>query len=153
MALEIGSKAPDFTLPGTSGLNLNLSRDMEGKALILFFYPKDFTRGCTAEACEFRDNFSEFRDLDVPVFGISRDDIKTHERFKKEYKFPFELLSDDSGKVCKAYDALIPLIKMPKRVTYLLDSEHRIAAVYSDMFEFKGHIKTMLKKLESVKQR
>jgi peroxiredoxin Q/BCP len=153
MALEIGSKAPDFTLPGTSGLNLNLSRDMKGKALILFFYPKDFTRGCTAEACEFRDNFSEFRDLDVPVFGISRDDIKTHERFKKEYKFPFELLSDDSGKVCKAYDALIPLIKMPKRVTYLLDSEHRIAAVYSDMFEFKGHIKTMLKKLESVKQR
>jgi peroxiredoxin Q/BCP len=151
MALEIGTKAPDFTLPGTSGLNLNLSRDMESKALILFFYPKDFTRGCTAEACEFRDNFGEFRDLDVPVFGISRDDIKTHERFKKEYKFPFELLSDESGKVCKAYDALIPLIKMPKRVTYLLDAEHRIAAVYSDMFEFKGHIKTMLRKLESAK--
>lgn len=153
MALEIGNKAPDFTLPGTSGLNLNLSRDMESKALILFFYPKDFTRGCTAEACEFRDNFGEFRDLDVPVFGISRDDIKTHERFKKEYKFPFELLSDESGKVCKAYDALIPLIKMPKRVTYLLDAEHRIAAVYSDMFEFKGHIKTMLRKLESAKEK
>jgi peroxiredoxin Q/BCP len=153
MALEIGTKAPDFTLPGTSGLKLNLSRDMEGKALILFFYPKDFTRGCTAEACEFRDNFGEFRDLDVPVFGISRDDIKTHERFKKEYKFPFELLSDESGKVCKAYDALIPLIKMPKRVTYLLDAEHRIAAVYSDMFEFKGHIKTMLRKLESAKEK
>lgn len=151
MALEIGSKAPDFILPGTSGLKLHLSKDLKGKSLILFFYPKDFTRGCTAEACEFRDNFSEFRGLEIPVFGISRDDIATHERFKKEYKFPFELLSDGSGKVCKEYDALIPLIKMPKRVTYLLDSDHKIAAVFSDMFEFKGHISTMLKKLESAK--
>lgn len=150
MALQIGSKAPDFTLPGTSGLRLHLSKDLKGKALILFFYPKDFTRGCTAEACEFRDNFSEFRGLEIPVFGISRDDISTHERFKKEYKFQFELLSDTSGKVCKAYDALIPLIKMPKRVTYLLDENHCIAAVFSDMFEFKGHINEMLKKLKSV---
>lgn len=151
MALQVGSKAPDFILPGTSDLKLHLSKDLKGKALILFFYPKDFTRGCTAEACEFRDNFSEFRDLNIPVFGISRDDIETHERFKKAYKFPFDLLSDESGKVCKAYDALIPLIKMPKRVTYLLDKDHRIAAVYSDMFEFKAHISKMLDKLETAK--
>lgn len=149
MALKIGSKAPNFSLPGTSGIKLRLSEDLKGKALILFFYPKDFTRGCTAEACEFRDQFSEFRNLDIPVFGISRDDISTHEEFKKEYKFPFDLLSDESGKVCKAYDALIPLIKMPKRITYLLDPEHRIAAVFSDMFEFKGHIQSMLKKLKT----
>lgn len=149
MALKIGSKAPDFTLTGTSGTNLQLSRDLKGKELILFFYPKDFTRGCTAEACEFRDNFSEFRNLDIPVFGISRDDIATHERFKKEHKFPFELLSDTSGKVCESYDALIPLIRMPKRVTYLLDQDHRIVAVFSDMFEFKGHITAMLKKLQT----
>jgi thioredoxin-dependent peroxiredoxin len=148
MALAVGTKAPDFTLPGTSGITLSLSKDMKGKALILFFYPKDFTRGCTAEACEFRDQFGEFRNLDIPVFGVSRDDIPTHERFKKEYKFPFELLSDESGKVCKQYDALIPLIKMPKRVTYLLDAEHRIAAVFSDMFEFKGHIQSMLRNLK-----
>lgn len=150
MALALGKKAPDFTLPGTSGIKLHLSKDLKGKALILFFYPKDFTRGCTAEACEFRDNFNEFRGLEIPVFGISRDDISTHERFKKENKFPFELLSDESGNVCKAYDALIPLIKMPKRVTYLLDENHRIAAVFSDMFEFKGHIQEMLRNLKSV---
>lgn len=149
MALKIGSKAPNFSLSGTSGIKLRLSQDLKGKALILFFYPKDFTRGCTAEACEFRDNFSEFRGLEIPVFGISRDDIPTHERFKKEYKFPFELLSDESGNVCKAYDALIPLIKMPKRVTYLLDADHKIAGVFSDMFEFKGHIHSMLKKLKA----
>ncbi len=148
MALELGSAAPDFTLPSTSDKKVSLSKDLEGKALILFFYPKDFTRGCTAEACEFRDQFAEFRDLDIPVFGVSRDDIPTHEKFKKAYKLPFDLLSDESGKVCKAYDALIPLIKMPKRVTYLLDSEHKIAGIYDGLFENKSHVEAMLRKLK-----
>ncbi len=147
MALSLGAKAPDFTLPSTSDKKFSLSKDMLGKALIIYFYPKDFTGGCTAEACEFRDQFEAFRELEIPVFGISRDDIATHEKFKKAHKLPFELLSDESGKVCKAYDALIPLIKMPKRVTYLLDKDHKIAGVFSDMFESKGHIESMLKKL------
>lgn len=147
MALSLGAKAPDFTLPATSNKKLTLSQDLQGKAVILYFYPKDFTGVCTAEACEFRDQFEAFRELDIPVYGISRDDIPTHEKFKKAHRLPFELLSDESGKVCKAYDALIPLIKMPKRVTYLLDQEHKIAGVFSDMFESKGHIESMLKKL------
>ena len=147
MALSLGAKAPDFILPSTSNKTITLSKDLAGKAVILYFYPKDFTGVCTAEACEFRDQFESFRELDVPVFGISRDDIATHEKFKKTHRLPFELLSDESGKVCKAYDALIPLIKMPKRVTYLLDQDHRIAGVFSDMFESKGHIESMLKKL------
>lgn len=147
MALSLGAKAPDFTLPSTSNKKLTLSQDLQGKAVILYFYPKDFTGVCTAEACEFRDQFEAFRELDIPVFGISRDDLATHEKFKKAHRLPFELLSDESGKVCKAYDALIPLIKMPKRVTYLLDREHKVAGVFSDMFESKGHIESMLKKL------
>lgn len=148
MALAIGVMAPDFILPSTSGKKVSLSKDFAGKALIIYFYPKDFTKVCTAEACEFRDQFEAFRSLDVPVLGISRDDIPTHERFKKEYKLPFDLLSDQSGKVCKAYDALIPLIKMPKRITYLLDQEHKIVGVFADMFESRGHIESMLKKLK-----
>lgn len=148
MALKIGTSAPDFTLPSTSEKNISLSRDFKGKSLILFFYPKDFTKGCTAEACEFRDQFAEFRNLEIPVFGISRDDIPTHEKFKKAYKLPFDLLSDESGKVCKEYDALIPLIKMPKRITYLLDSEHRIAGVFEGLFENKEHVSFMLSKLK-----
>jgi thioredoxin-dependent peroxiredoxin len=148
MALSLGAKAPDFTLPSTSDKKFSLSRDMAGKALILYFYPKDFTPSCTAEACEFRDQFEEFRELEIPVLGISRDDIPTHEKFKKTHRLPFDLLSDESGKVCKAYDALIPLIKMPKRITYLLDKDHIIAGVFSDMFESKGHIDVMLKKLQ-----
>lgn len=148
MALNIGEKAPDFTLPSTSNIKITLSKDLAGKAVILFFYPKDFTGVCTAEACEFRDQFEAFRVLDISVFGISRDDIATHEKFKKAHRLPFELLSDETGKVCKAYDALIPLIKMPKRVTYLLDHDHKISGVFSDMFESKGHIESMLKKLK-----
>jgi peroxiredoxin Q/BCP len=148
MALNIGEKAPDFTLPSTSNKKITLSKDLAGKAVILYFYPKDFTGGCTAEACEFRAQFETFRAFDIPVFGISRDDIATHEKFKKAHRLPFELLSDETGKVCKAYDALIPLIKMPKRVTYLLDQDHKISGVFSDMFESKGHIESMLKKLK-----
>lgn len=147
MALKIGSQAPDFTLPTTSGRSISLSTDLKGQALILYFYPKDFTPGCTAEACEFRDQFAEFRNLEIPVFGISRDDISTHEKFKKTYKLPFDLLSDMSGKVCKAYDALIPLIKMPKRITYLLDEAHQITAVHDGLFENKDHVHAMLMKL------
>lgn len=149
MSLAIGTKAPDFSLPATSGQTISLSKDLKGKAFILYFYPKDFTRGCTAEACEFRDQFAAFRDLDIPVLGVSRDDIPTHERFKKEHRLPFELLSDESGNVCKAYDALIPLIRMPKRITYLINEKHEIAAVFSELFEHKGHIEAMLKTLKS----
>ncbi|GMQ24213.1 thioredoxin-dependent thiol peroxidase [Algoriphagus sp. oki45] len=148
MALKKGTTAPDFTLPATSDQTITLSKDLKGKAVVLYFYPKDFTPGCTAEACEFRDQFEGFRDLDIPIFGISRDDIPTHEKFKKAHRLPFDLLSDSSGKVCKVYDALIPLIKMPKRVTYLLDENHQIAGVFEGLFENKAHAQSMLKLLE-----
>lgn len=150
MALRIGKKAPDFKLQSTTGQILKMSEDLKGKAFILYFYPKDFTRGCTAEACEFRDQFDSFRDLDIPVFGVSKDGITTHQKFKKVHKLPFDLLSDPDGKVSKSYDALIPLIKVPKRVTYLIDEKHEIAGVFSDMFESKGHIENMLSKLKKI---
>lgn len=146
MALSKGSKAPNFTLPSTSDQVFKLS-EMKGKPLILFFYPKDFTNKCTQEACEFRDQFSEFKDLEIPVFGISRDDIPTHKKFKKAYKLPFELLSDEDGSVCKAFDALIPLLKMPKRITYLLDEELKIKAVYEGLFESKSHVEAMIRQV------
>jgi peroxiredoxin Q/BCP len=148
MALKIGKKAPDFTLPSTSGKNFSLSKDCKGKACIIYFYPKDFTKVCTAEACDFRDQFAAFRDLDIPVFGISRDDMPTHLRFKKEYKLPFELLSDEKGNVCSAYDALIPLIRVPKRITYFIDQDRIIQGAFSDMFESKKHVDEMIKLLK-----
>ncbi|WP_457651184.1 peroxiredoxin [Rhodocaloribacter sp.] len=144
MALLPGSDAPDFTLPSTSGRDFTLSRDAAGQVCILYFYPKDFTPGCTREACTFRDQFALFRKASVPVYGISRDDIETHRRFKAEHHLPFDLLADVDGGVCAKYEALLPLIRIPKRITYLLDAEHRIAAVYEDLFGAAGHIDAML---------
>jgi peroxiredoxin Q/BCP len=148
MALKKGQKAPDFTLPSTSGENFTLSKNACGKPCVIYFYPKDFTKVCTAEACDFRDQFEAFRELDIPVVGISRDNITTHRKFKNEHKLPFELLSDASGKVCKSYDALIPIVNMPKRVTYFIDGNQVIQGVYSDMFESKKHVDEMVKHLK-----
>lgn len=150
MALQIGTQAPDFTLPSTSGENFTLSKDMANKPCILYFYPKDFTPGCTAEACDFRDNIAQFKDLGVDVFGISRDAVSTHLRFKKSYKLPFELLADIDGTVAKSYDALIPLLGVTKRITYLLDKNHHIATAYESLFGAKQHIKEMITKLDLV---
>ena len=149
MPLKTGQQAPDFKLKSTSGSVFHLSEDMKGQACILYFYPRDFTPGCTEEACSFRDAFAEFRNLDIPVFGISRDSISIHKKFKKQYKLPFDLLSDKTGKVCKSYDALVPIIRVPKRITYLLDADHNIAAVYSDMFGAQNHVRQMIKKLNN----
>jgi len=148
MALKEGDKAPKFILESTGKKSIDSAKDLNGKSFIIYFYPKDFTSGCTAEACEFRDQFAAFREVDIPVFGISRDDIPTHERFKKAHKLPFDLLSDEDGKVCKAYDALIPLVKMPKRITYLINPDHHIEAIFSGMFDSKKHIEAMLNNLQ-----
>lgn len=94
MTLKKGQKARDFSLPSTSGEKFNLYQSTAGRPCVIYFYPKDFTKVCTAEACDFRDQFSAFRELDVPVIGISRDNITTHLKFKEEYKLLFELLSD-----------------------------------------------------------
>lgn len=148
MALKIGKKAPDFTLPSTSGDKFTLSKDCKGKPCIIYFYPKDFTKVCTAEACDFRDEFAAFRGLGIPIFGISRDNIPTHLKFKEAYNLPFDLLSDLDGKVCKAYDALVPILKIPKRITYFIDENGIIQGAYSDMFESRKHVEMMLKKIK-----
>ena len=115
---------------------------------MIYFYPKDFTPGCTREACTFRDQHHEFAGLGIDVFGISRDSIESHHKFKKEHELPFELLSDRSGSVCKLYSALVPVLRVPKRITYLLDKDHKIVASYDSMFDAAGHIKKMVEKLK-----
>lgn len=146
MALKTGTKAPNINLKSTSGNIFSLKDDMMETSCIIYFYPKDFTPGCTEEACSFRDAFSEFRGLNIPIFGISRDSMKTHLKFKESHNLPFELLSDPTGAVCKAYDAIIPLLGIPKRITYLLDKDHKVVASYQDMFGARKHIEQMIKK-------
>lgn len=150
MALKINTQAPDFTLASTSGEDFTLSVQAAGKPIIIYFYPKDFTRVCSQEACDFRDNITFFKDLDIDVVGISRDSISTHERFREHYQLPFHLLADTTGKVARSYDALIPLIGIPKRVTYLLNSQHQVIAVYENLFSAQGHIKEMIAKVKTI---
>lgn len=149
MALKINTQAPDFTLPSTSGSDFTLSENMKGKPGIIYFYPKDFTPGCTQEACDFRDNIAYFKQFDIDVVGISRDTIETHQRFKKEHDLPFELLADKTGDVCKKYEALLPIVRVPKRVTYLLDKDHKIVATFDNLFGAKKHIQEMISKVKS----
>ena len=149
MPLRVGDLAPDFTLPSTSGGKFTLSADGAGQPLVLYFYPKDFTSVCTAEACDFRDNFSQFRSLDVAVIGVSRDDVATHLRFQREHNLPFELLADVAGEVSAAYQALVPVLRINRRVTYLLDKNHRVAAVFENMFSADQHARAMIASLKS----
>ena len=94
------------------------------------------------------DSAAEFADLNIDVFGISRDSIESHHKFKKEHDLPFELLTDKSGEVCKKYKALIPFVGVPKRITYLLDKSHKIAAVFDSMFNAAGHIEAMIEEVK-----
>ena len=146
MPLKVQEKAPNFKLSSTSGNDFKLSEQV-GEPIILFFYPKNFTKVCTAEVCEFRNAFSEFRDLNVKVVGVSQDTISSHQKFKEENKLPFELLSDPKGKVAKLYKATIPVIGMNRRITYLLNKDLRIKAVYENMFTADQHVKEMIKVL------
>lgn len=149
MALSIGSKVPDFTLPSTKGGHFQLSKDLADKPCILYFYPKDFTPGCTQEACDFRDHFSYFEGLDIDIIGISRDSMQTHLKFKQKHKLPFDLLADEKGEVSKKYQALLPIFKTNRRITYLLDKEHRVTAVYENMFGAGKHIQKMVQMTKS----
>jgi peroxiredoxin Q/BCP len=147
MALNLGTQAPDFVLPSTEGKDFSLYRDQMGKACIVYFYPKDFTPGCEKEACDFRDKFSEIRKNNVDIYGISTDDIASHIKFREKYNLPFHLLSDKGGTVSKLYEAAIPLLKISKRVSYLLDESLIIVAAYDNFFGAHLHIKRLLEKI------
>lgn len=151
MLLKANEQAPDFSLPSTSGKAFTLSKDAKNLPCILFFYPKNFTGGCTKEACEFGNEFDFFQNMDIMILGISRDNIESHHKFKGRYNLPYHLLSDENGVVAEKYGTNIPLLNITKRTTYLLDASHKIAAVYSNFFAAKSHIHEMIKKVNNTK--
>jgi peroxiredoxin Q/BCP len=102
MSVEVGGKAPDFTLPADGGGTVSL-KALKGKPVVLYFYPKDDTSGCTAEACAFRDALPDFSKVKAEIVGVSRDPVASHDKFKEKYALPFPLASDADGKVCGAY--------------------------------------------------
>jgi peroxiredoxin Q/BCP len=133
--LAVGAQAPEFTTTDQNGMTRRLS-DFKGKKVVLYFYPKDNTSGCTKEACAFRDNFAKFRQLNVEVLGVSIDGEKSHKSFVQKYALPFTLLADTDRRLVQAYGAWGEKSMYGRkymgtnRVTYLIDEAGKIAAVF-----------------------
>ncbi len=126
MALAVGTVAPHFSTVDDAGNNVSLS-DFAGKTVVIYFYPKDDTPGCTKEAQSFRDNFAEYQSKDMVVLGVSQDDQASHQQFKEKYSLPFQLLVDTDGAITKAFD--VDGGGYSKRVTYIIDSTGKISYV------------------------
>ncbi|MDS3860792.1 peroxiredoxin [Thermosynechococcaceae cyanobacterium BACA0444] len=130
MALTVGTPAPAFTTKDTQGHTVSLS-DFAGKTVILYFYPKDDTPGCTKEACSFRDNYSAYQGKDIVVLGVSGDDEASHQKFTEKFNLPFPLLADVNKSIMTAYD--VDGGGYAKRVTYVIDSTGTISHVYTSV--------------------
>ena len=127
-----GTRAPDFTLKNQDGLDVTLSQELKKGHVVLYFYPKDNTPGCTKEACSFRDLSEEFRLAGASIFGINTDSVESHKKFHEKQKLTFSLLADPDGTVTKRYGA-DGLFNFARRVTYLIDSSGIIRKVYPDV--------------------
>jgi peroxiredoxin Q/BCP len=145
----IGKPAPDFTLPSTTGEPVTLRQFKGKKTVILYFYPKDETPGCTREACDFRDHTAEFEKLNTVVLGVSTDGLESHKQFLEKHKLPFPLLSDEDAAVSRKYGVYKQRNLYGKkymgieRTTFVIDRTGRIAQIYPKV-KVDGHIEALL---------
>ncbi len=147
--IKVGDAIQDFSAPATSELTFKLS-DYKGKSnLVIYFYPKDSTPGCTTEGKDFRDRYDEFKSLDTEIFGVSKDSMKRHDNFKAKQAFPFELISDESGEVCELFGVWQLKKTFGKeymgivRSTFLIDKEGVVRQIW-DKVKVKGHADEIL---------
>jgi peroxiredoxin Q/BCP len=151
MTLKSGDKAPDFNLPDENGTPRKLT-DFKGKYLVLYFYPKDDTPGCTVEACDFRDGIHNYEKAGVIVLGISPDSSKSHAKFKQKYSLPFSLLADEGHKICEAYGVWGRKKAMGReydgvfRTTFLIDPQGVVKRVFENV-KPEGHSTLVLSEL------
>ena len=149
--LKPGDKAPDFTAPTDGDGRISL-KDLRGKKVVLYFYPKDDTPGCTTEACDFRDSAAKIDAKDAVVLGVSPDSVKSHDKFKKKHNLPFILVADEDHSIAEAYGAWQEKSMYGRkymgiqRSTFLIDEKGRIAEVY-DKVKVSGHVTDVLSKL------
>ena len=152
--LDVGDAAPDFTLPADGGGEISLAA-LKGKKVIVYFYPKDDTPGCTKEACGFRDNHPDFEGVDAVVIGISKDSVAKHDKFKAKYELPFALASDESGEVVEAFGAWVEKSMYGKkymgidRSTFLIDGEGVLRGVWRKV-KVPGHVEAVLKAAQAL---
>jgi thioredoxin-dependent peroxiredoxin len=142
--VQAGDKAPDFTLPSQSGEQVRLYDRLGDRVVVLYFYPKDDTRGCTAEACGFRDNYEVFTEAGADVIGVSSDSVDSHAAFAGKHKLPFTLLSDQGGRVRKSYGAPAVLGVVPGRVTYVIDRDGTVRHSFNSMTNIGKHVNDAL---------
>jgi len=148
MSVDVGDKAPDFDLPSDGGGKISL-KSLRGKKVVLYFYPKDDTPGCTTEACAFRDSLPDFSKVKATVIGVSKDDVKSHDRFKKKYDLPFPLVSDEDGKLVKAFGVWVEKSMYGRkyvgidRSTFLIDEKGIIRGVWRKV-KVNGHAEEVL---------
>lgn len=142
---EIGKKAPAFTLPAVPDGKVRLSQFKGDKNVVLYFYPRDNTPGCTQEACDFRDNLARFQNSDTVVLGVSTDSLKSHEKFAEKFDLPFPLLSDENHAVAEKYGVWVEKKNYGKtymglqRATFLIDRQGKVAAAWPKV-KVKGHV-------------
>lgn len=138
--VKVGQNAPDFSLLDQDGELTTLSSYREKSYVILFFYPRDFSFGCTTQACHFRDSYEVFTDLGAEVIGVSSDSVESHKKFLDEYLFPFRLLSDEGGEIRKLYGATKGFGLLPGRYTFIIDNNGVIQYIFSSETNMKKHI-------------
>ena len=148
--VKVGDHAPDFTLPSLTGESVSLKSFIGKKNIVLYFYPKDNTPGCTTEACTFRDSYEVFQEAGAEVIGISSDSEKTHQQFANKYKLPFILLSDLGGVVRKFYGVPSRFGLIPGRVTYIIDKQGIVRHIFSSQFAPQMHVSEALKVLQTL---
>ena len=151
-SLQTGDKLPDFTLPDQNGEPFDI-REVRGEhILVIYFYPKDDTPGCTKEACSFRDQFEDLTDKGAYVIGISSDSPESHEQFKKKYQLPFTLLSDQDKEVRNLFGVPTSLMGLlPGRVTYIIDRNGLIRQVFNSQLNAEQHVEEASKVIERLK--
>ena len=148
MAIKVGDPAPDFTLASQSGALVSLNDFRGKKSVVVYFYPKDDTPGCTTESCAFRDQYEVFQTVGAEVIGISADSPESHQRFSTKYQLPFTLLSDTGNQVRKLYGVPATFGLLPGRVTYVIDKDGVVQNIFNSQFNFKGHVEESLKILQ-----
>ncbi len=150
--IKVGDKAPDFTLPSQLGDNVTLSEFFGKKNIVLYFYPKDESIGCTKEACKFRDEYDVFTSLGAEVLGVSSQSVESHKSFATHHGLPFILLSDEKSEVRKLYGVPATMGIIPGRVTYIIDKKGIVRHIFNSQYQPEKHIEEALKILRELEK-
>jgi thioredoxin-dependent peroxiredoxin len=148
--VQVGDRAPGFSLKTQTGTTVSLDDFLGKSAVVLYFYPKDQTSGCTAEACSFRDSYEVFKEAGAEVIGVSSDSEASHQQFASQHRLPFLLLSDKRGTLRKLYGVPSVFGIVPGRVTYVIDKEGIVRHIFSGLRNVEGHVTEALKIVQSI---